>query len=332
MVCDMKIVVGIDEAGYGPNLGPLCLGGSAWLLPKELEVTSLDSLLYPVFQAKSSEKFPIAWIPLGDSKKLYRSGSSLESLSLGLSTFFRIQQKNSIDLLENTRPQGGAANLRFIPWYGNQPSAWSREFMPNLEELLAPHLLEKAISQFQSLTIELLGIESLAFSEAEFNRIVDACGNKATLLSMSSLEWIRDWLSRLRQSHPSITSFEIFCDKHGGRNKYLGPLMQVFPDTWFETEIESSNLSRYRGTIFDAQCQWSFTAKGDSITPSSVASMAAKWTREVLMSRLNSYWGSMIANLKPTAGYPVDAKRFAESIEGKTKELGFVREQWWRKV
>ena len=30
----MTLVIGIDEAGYGPNLGPLVIGGSSWVIDK----------------------------------------------------------------------------------------------------------------------------------------------------------------------------------------------------------------------------------------------------------------------------------------------------------
>jgi hypothetical protein len=31
----MVFVLGTDEAGYGPNLGPLCIAASAWELPDD---------------------------------------------------------------------------------------------------------------------------------------------------------------------------------------------------------------------------------------------------------------------------------------------------------
>ena len=38
----MTLVIGIDEAGYGPNLGPLVIGGSSWQID-ELQCDHLST-------------------------------------------------------------------------------------------------------------------------------------------------------------------------------------------------------------------------------------------------------------------------------------------------
>jgi hypothetical protein len=38
--------------------------------------------------------------------------------------------------------------------------------------------------------------------------------------------------------------------------------------------------------------------------------MAAKFVRELAMIRFNAYWGDRIPELKPTAGYVQDARRW----------------------
>ena len=37
----MTLVIGIDEAGYGPNLGPLVIGGSSW------QIDDLQAISHP---------------------------------------------------------------------------------------------------------------------------------------------------------------------------------------------------------------------------------------------------------------------------------------------
>ena len=38
-----KLLVGIDEAGYGPNIGPLVIGASVWDLPASLDIDDLET-------------------------------------------------------------------------------------------------------------------------------------------------------------------------------------------------------------------------------------------------------------------------------------------------
>ncbi len=58
--------------------------------------------------------------------------------------------------------------------------------------------------------------------------------------------------------------------------------------------------------------------------------MTAKYLRERLMASINRYWQSHVSDLQPTAGYPVDAKRYRSQIESKAMEMGHTIDQWWR--
>ncbi len=57
-----------------------------------------------------------------------------------------------------------------------------------------------------------------------------------------------------------------------------------------------------------------------------------QWMRELQMSKLNAFWRAKVDALVPTAGYPVDAKRFAVEIEAVAERLGMQRDDWWRRA
>src|SRR5947207_1700154 len=78
----MVFVLGTDEAGYGPSLGPLCIAASAWQLPDDAPSDGLYDRLAQIVcnQAKDrGDKLAIA-----DSKCLYKSGDTLELLERGV--------------------------------------------------------------------------------------------------------------------------------------------------------------------------------------------------------------------------------------------------------
>ena len=55
-----------------------------------------------------------------------------------------------------------------------------------------------------------------------------------------------------------------------------------------------------------------------------LASMLCKYLREVCMRQFNRFWEKHVPGIEPTAGYPVDAKRFYEAIQAameRSKEL-----------
>ncbi len=72
-------------------------------------------------------------------------------------------------------------------------------------------------------------------------------------------------------------------------------------------------------------------AKADAqFLPVAVASMLAKYLREICMEQFNQFWKHQLPELEPTAGYPVDAARFWEEIAAKAEELGIEKRKIWR--
>ena len=58
--------------------------------------------------------------------------------------------------------------------------------------------------------------------------------------------------------------------------------------------------------------------------------MTAKYHRELAMRAFNDFWTTKLPGLKPTAGYPNDAKRFREQISQLQRELKIDDRLIWR--
>jgi hypothetical protein len=70
---------------------------------------------------------------------------------------------------------------------------------------------------------------------------------------------------------------------------------------------------------------------GERFMPTALASMTAKYLRELSMKAFNEFWRAHIPELKPTAGYYRDAWRFKKEIAAIQKELQIDDCVIWRK-
>ena len=57
--------------------------------------------------------------------------------------------------------------------------------------------------------------------------------------------------------------------------------------------------------------------------------MFAKYLRELAMIAFNQFWQRHVPNLRPTAGYPVDAKRFRREIRTHQRQLHITDQMLW---
>ncbi len=326
----MKLVIGVDEAGYGPAMGPLVIGASVWKVPDHQDVASTLAELSPEFCASTWSR-DSTFIPLGDSKKIYQPSATTEGLLVALLFWFEQisqSQKSVASLLLEMAPID-LDRMHAIPWYQLELIGGAAT-LPALNGHINDTIIDRAIQKAKLLEIEFVSQQLRVLDEPKFNHLVGVCGNKATVLSEISLELVH---SCIEKHGEDVSSIEVYCDRHGGRKRYSPLLSYVFGEwkTWIETVEESNHCSRYGCRWNDREVSIQFKVDGDSIYPSALSSIAAKWAREMLMLRLNQFWGNAVGRAIPrTAGYYVDAVRFADEIQSTATKLGYDKSQWWR--
>lgn len=158
----------------------------------------------------------------------------------------------------------------------------------------------------QARGISLLGCASRAVPEGELNDSFRATGNKAT----THFEKCADAIAWIVQNHDGEGG-ELWIDRHGMRRRYAAQLASVFPGRAIWTLREEKSRSIYRLERNEKSLRVLFAEKGeDHAFAVALASLFAKYTRELFMERWNDFFSRVAPGVRPTAGYYVDAKRF----------------------
>ncbi|MDB5313395.1 MAG: ribonuclease [Gemmataceae bacterium] len=315
----MPWVVGIDEAGYGPNLGPLVQAAVPLRLPAG-DPSGWEVLKSHVRRAHEKDDGRLL---IDDSKKVYpRDG--LGALERGVRAALILLDPTVGDLFRKTALPGVREELAAESWH--DPA--------ELAPVAATH--ETVLAAFTALSVG-LGAAGAGFGPAvasvvpapRFNRICDKFGSKGAVLARGLVELIPAALDAMKQDREPVV---ILCDKQGGRNYYAALVQQAFPDGWVVAERESAAESRYRVEQLDRTVTVAFRprADGDSVAVA-LASMLCKYLREVCMRQFNRFWATHVPGIMPTAGYPGDARRFYAEIRPAMTKLGFSEDQVWRK-
>jgi hypothetical protein len=317
----MAFLIGTDEAGYGPNYGPLVITASVWHIDDGLDGAHLYKHLRRHVTAKPDKtgKKKVVW---ADSKVVYKSGCGIDQLERGVLTALGLLGRTPrqwCELWHWLDPQF-APRIDELPWhlgYSADIPFWTDgEELGNLVELLKDGL--------EALGVRLVGLLSKAVFPRDFNQLVDA-SNKADSLSRLTLGLVADALSLIPGG-----AVQIFCDKHGGRDYYHALLQTQFEDAWIEVRQESGAASTYRFGGDERRVDIGFYVGGERFLPVALSSMTSKYLREVAMRPFNEFWCTKVPGLKPTAGYPVDSWRFKKQIAAMQRELAIEDEILWR--
>lgn len=313
----MAILVGIDEAGYGPVLGPLVVTGVVFEVPDTDPTGCLWTRLQRSVTRSVSRRD--VRLPVVDSKKLYHRRAGLVSLERTALTAMQVggQSPASLrDLLE-----------LFCPHVLDQldPYPWYRDFdvdLPTAVDAADVATRANALARdCRDRDVRLRGIYSEPLLEGHYNRLVGSTRNKAVVL----LGLVLRIIDRVR-STAGGRALHICVDRHGGRLHYGPQLMTAFDGYALQIEEESAERSAYVLRRQAASLHVEFATEGEERhLPVALASILSKYVRELFMLGLNRYWQRRIDGLRPTAGYYTDGKRFLADIEGEMGSAGVDR-------
>jgi hypothetical protein len=316
------IISGIDEAGYGPLLGPLVVGCCAFELGGELGPDEIPCLWKRLrrhlskSRCKSGRK-----IHVNDSKLVYSSSAGLKELERSMLSLIAASGKWCVTLdecLQQVAPAAGEEAAQYA-WYA-PPAA---ETFPIEQEALPIQLFANSLRQeLQRTETRCIHLRAQVVFERRFNQMIDATRNKGSaLFSIAAMH-----LDHLLRNFGD-QNLVIVCDRQGGREHYGSLLRLMFPEWSLEIDCEADGNSEYRLHRNGHEVRLIFREKAEAGCMSvAIASMLSKYLREAMMKRFNAFWQTHLPDVQPTAGYYGDGTRFLADIDIKRRELGIADE------
>lgn len=294
--------VGVDEAGLGPNLGPLVIVATRWSGPP----CHTDDLWKRFDRAVTQEADGVR-LHVGDSKSVYRNKkdfATLERSARAILAAAGITEPGLAALIDQLDPN---SRCEEVPWLD--------QVVDGPTEPPDRQLVEALIATETKLEVAAAIVPAL-----RFNSLLDERDSKGQMLSRLSLETLR------RVWGPTDEPTLVWCDKHGGRNRYDDLLLEHCDREFVIRHEEGREASRYEV----GGSQIVFGVKSERYFPVACASLVAKYTRQRAMRAFNAWWAMHVPGLKPTEGYPLDARRFRSDVTEASTALGISNELLWR--
>lgn len=310
----MKTLIGIDEAGFGPNLGPLIISASVWEIRDDYQPDSLWQSLEPTIS--QSGKIDSHQIHVADSKEVHQSSKGIGPLERSVRVLLNAAGHSLTAWNELTQfLDKKYGDTTGEPWFDNAQLPLPVETTDEHPEELTGNVLDT----WEQAGLKLRTIKSRIVTAREFNQCVELWDSKSLLLSRLSLQLMDEIWDRNE-------STLIVCDKHGARNRYDDLIDEICDGEFIFRLEEGKTISRYK--VGNSELR--FQMKAEAHFPVAVSSMIAKYLRETSMELFNRFWTTRFPTLKPTKGYPQDAKRFRQEIENSCDEMGLSESDWWR--
>jgi len=300
----------------------MVVSGAVLSVPEELAGASMWELLAPAVTSRPRR----GSIAIADSKKLFnrQKPDALAHLERGVLAMLatrQIRPASVWQLLEAVCPQAAAARGEY-PWYDGCDLALPR-CGAGTDVALAGNALGVAMDR---VGLSLRAMRSEVVFVGQFNRMVAATRNKSTALFDVTSRLLARFLAKA-----SGQPMRIYVDRHGGRRRYLPGLERVFESASFKVLEESDSLSAYRLRRREHEAEIHFVVDGERRhLPVALASMLSKYVRELFMAMLNGFWVGRVPELRGTAGYYTDGRRFYRAIEPAMRSSGIREELIYR--
>jgi len=317
----MTILAGIDEAGFGPLLGPLVVSSCAFAVaPEHIEADLWQVLRRSVGKTRKQLR---ARLLIADSKKAYNRDEGLGHLERTVLAAIRSlgQAPASLsDLLKLVCPECQRRVMEY-PWYRGAESRLLPSDRPELR--IASGVFADDMTAARA---TLVGLSTYCVDVAYYNTLIERMKNKSHVLFFTTTRLLQDLMKRFADQN-----IHILIDRQGGRMHYREHLLRSFGQMELRIVEETERTSRYvlQGRTRCVHLSFEVGAD-DRHLPVALASMVGKYVRELLMECMNDYFGKMSPDLKPTAGYWTDGLRFLEDLRRFVPELQIDRRQFVR--
>ena len=309
----MSIIAGIDEAGYGPPLGPLVVSAVVFRVKDEHREADLWKLFSGAVSGRTRTRHKII---VADSKKAYSPKKGIGVLEETTLSFLAVSGKRPerLDALLETLAGNDAKDALNYPWY--QPQDASVPLTGRALGLDAKaDRLREALGEAGA---EFLGARSVPLFEGAFNRAVEETDNKQDVLFAQAARLIGGIMKKFVNE-----DLVIHVDKQGGRDRYGAILAKRFRGSRLTVKRQDRAAGHYRVRHDSGEFEIRFLMHGEKHSmPVALASMYSKYVRELYMRLFNEFWARHEPGVKPTAGYAEDAKRFLAHIAAARERLG----------
>ncbi len=270
---------GIDEAGYGPILGPLGIAAVSVEVDDGVAVRAA---------------FGRARLGVADSKEIHDPAdlAPLESVALpGLAWLNGATPRTAADVFALL---GETAEARSEPW------------MAGAEDLRLPVAAEK-LKVWRVTGVRPRWVGGFLIHPFDLNRGSAGGINRADV----ELGHVGQLLLQVPDEHIRETT----VDRLGGRRYYGDFLQRLWPGESLEVLGEAPLRSAYRVAWRLRRHEIAFCVDGERASVlTALASCIAKYGRELHMQLFNQYWSSRRSGLRPTAGYARDAHRWLQDV------------------
>ncbi|MHC4293027.1 MAG: ribonuclease H family protein [Planctomycetota bacterium] len=307
----MVVFIGIDEAGFGPILGPLVVSSSLFSVPEHLISADFWQILS---KSVSEKKKALAGrLLITDSKKAYNRRTGTKHLVRTVLAFLKClgQNPSNLNELVTLLCPDVLERLEKYPWYKN-----STNYEISIDKADINIASDVLRDEMNTSGIEFLGFNSCCLDVAHYNKMVNAVKNKSTVLFTATSYLIQNAFETLGNRQ-----LQVLVDRQGGRVHYQKILQRMFPDMELKILQEKPKMSSYELQLGQKKMRLHFVVGADmKFLPVSLASMVSKFLRELLIANINGYFIRHCSDLKPTAGYWTDGLRFIKDL--KSSDVG----------